>query len=248
MADPIVVTCPKCKKKMKVPAEAVGKKVRCGGCQTAIPIQAPAAKKPAAPAKAAKPGPSQGISFEEDDGPAVYGLVMPSENEDGEEAPPPPPPPPKPTAPKHKGDDDDDNPYGVTTTRDAPRCPHCAKELESEGAVICLNCGYNTQTRKHSPTRRVLDTTFWDWCVWLAPGIGCVLAIVGLLGFDYWFDIMLQESVWDGWNEGAGTTSFSRGVRLWITAMTAWVIWQAAKFAFRRLILHPRPPEVEIKF
>ena len=83
--------------------------------------------------------------------------------------------------------------------------------MESEEAVICLNCGYNRQTRKHSPMRRVVETTFWDWCLWLAPGIGCVLTIVGLIAFDYWFDIMLYDSVWKDWDEGSGTTSFSRG-------------------------------------
>jgi hypothetical protein len=29
--------------------------------------------------------------------------------------------------------------------------------------------------------------------------------------------------------------------------MVLWVCWVAAKFAFRRLILNPRPPEIEKK-
>lgn len=253
MADPIVVVCPKCQKKMKVPAEAAGKKVRCAGCQTAIPVQAPAAGKKTAPAKAAAPAKAKkptapGRSFEEDDGPAVYGLVTESQDSDSdEEAPAPAAPPPKPAAPKLKVDGEDDNPYGITASHDTARCPHCAKEMESEDAIICLNCGYNTQSRIHAQTRRVLEITFWDWCVWLGPGIGCVLAILILLGFDYWFDVMLHKTMWKDMDESIGTSSFSQGFRLWITAMTIWVMWKAARFAFRRLILNPRPPEVEVK-
>ena len=40
MADLIAITCPKCKKKGKVPADAVGKTVRCPSCKTPIPVQA----------------------------------------------------------------------------------------------------------------------------------------------------------------------------------------------------------------
>ena len=38
MADGILVTCPSCKKQMKVPDTAAGKKIRCPGCQGAVPV------------------------------------------------------------------------------------------------------------------------------------------------------------------------------------------------------------------
>ena len=50
-------TCPECKKQMKAPAELEGKKIRCKGCGTPVPVKAAAPAKPAkatAPAKAAE--------------------------------------------------------------------------------------------------------------------------------------------------------------------------------------------------
>src|SRR5262245_44499307 len=55
------------------------------------------------------------------------------------------------------GDDDDNpNPYGITQLDIAPRCPNCANEMESEEAVICLYCGYNTLTRTWGKTDKVI--------------------------------------------------------------------------------------------
>src|SRR3954468_11336503 len=39
--------------------------------------------------------------------------------------------------------EDGQNPYGVTETSLAPRCPHCAYELDPPDARICLHCGYD---------------------------------------------------------------------------------------------------------
>ena len=38
------------------------------------------------------------------------------------------------------------------------RCPHCTKELEP-GAIICLWCGYNTQTRVLGQTTKTVEKT-----------------------------------------------------------------------------------------
>lgn len=38
MADGILVACPSCKKQMKVPDTAAGKKIRCPGCKGAVPV------------------------------------------------------------------------------------------------------------------------------------------------------------------------------------------------------------------
>lgn len=243
MADSIVIVCPQCKQKMKVPAAAAGKKARCAKCKTVIAVNAAVAGQPV-PAKPAAA--AAGAAFEEDDGPAMYTMAADSDDDSEAPAPAPPPPAPKPAPPPRAAGmgDDDGNPYGINAPVEISRCPHCAKEMESNEAVVCLHCGYNTLSRVHMPTRRVFERTFWDWCKWLGPGIGCVLAIVGLLGFDWWFCFGLQE-MWKGWDEAIGTSSISQGVRLWIVVMTAWVMWKALKYAFRRLILNPVPPEVE---
>lgn len=44
MSDAILITCPDCGKQMKVPPTLAGKKIRCKGCQAAVPV--PATKKP----------------------------------------------------------------------------------------------------------------------------------------------------------------------------------------------------------
>src|SRR5262245_54212951 len=42
------ISCPECKKKIKVTAELAGKKVRCKGCNHVFPVPAAAAPRPAA--------------------------------------------------------------------------------------------------------------------------------------------------------------------------------------------------------
>jgi DNA-directed RNA polymerase subunit M/transcription elongation factor TFIIS len=40
-------------------------------------------------------------------------------------------------------DDDDRKPFVVTETSLAPRCPHCAYEIDPPESLICLHCGYH---------------------------------------------------------------------------------------------------------
>src|SRR5579871_5049583 len=86
--------------------------------------------------------------------------------------------------PPARGDDDEGDdgvPYSVSTTDLAHRCPECANEMESEDAIICLHCGYNTQTREKITTRKVHEITNADRFLWLLPGIACALAVLFLI-------------------------------------------------------------------
>src|SRR5262249_5138775 len=101
--------------------------------------------------------------------------------------PKPAKPPAKPAAkkaaaPAKPAEEDDANPYGVTQESLAPRCPHCAAELEDGEAVICLNCGYNTKTRFRHETTKTIEHNGLDWTLWLAPPIFCVFLFFGLIG------------------------------------------------------------------
>jgi len=138
------------------------------------------------------------------------------------------------TEPRH-GMDIEKNPYGVTTLDLTPRRPHCAKEME-EGDIVCLNCGYNTQTRTHARTKHLKYITGKDWTLWLGPPIACAVAVLGLIGFCCWFEFALD---WDDDN------AFHRGVRIWVPVICAFPGYFATAFAVKRLLLHPRPPEVE---
>jgi hypothetical protein len=54
MAGTITITCPECEKPLKIPSDALGKKVRCKGCETIFPARAPT-DKAGKPAKGGKP-------------------------------------------------------------------------------------------------------------------------------------------------------------------------------------------------
>src|SRR5205085_12090110 len=86
----------------------------------------------------------------------------------------PPPEPPKPV--RSALDEEleaDSNPYGVSTLDLSPRCPNCANELESADALICLHCGYNTQTRRWASTKKTIEHTGGENFAWLLPGLIC---------------------------------------------------------------------------
>ncbi len=157
------VSCPNCQKAIQVPAEAVGKKIKCKACQHvfAVPgdgppkptVAKPATAKPAA----AKPATAKPTS-------------------------PPPPPPPAANAPipfKDDDDEDDDTPgakiksYGVTKNddEDVARCPFCAVELDPPDTKICLNCGYDMTERKRHRTVKTYALTGGDHFKWWLPAI-----------------------------------------------------------------------------
>jgi hypothetical protein len=150
---------------------------------------------------------------------------------------------PKTTAPA-AGDDDDgkSKPYGVVSLELTSRCPHCANEME-EGAIVCLKCGYNTQSRDFHRTRRVADVTGGDIFLWLLPGILSVIALLGLIAFDFWYNLKVPELVKnDEWLEWLG----SGAIRLWVVIISMFGMFLVARFAFKRLVLHPMPPEEEL--
>jgi DNA-directed RNA polymerase subunit RPC12/RpoP len=142
-------------------------------------------------------------------------------------------------------DADDANPYGLTTVQLGPRCPHCANEMESLDAVVCLYCGYNVQTRRHGETKKVMATTGGDWASWITPGIASVVGILALA---------LNQIVWIFWlsSLGAGSDSFvwaignSEAWRWWMTVIILAIIWALGRFAFKRLLIEPTPPEMEL--
>ena len=216
MAEAITIACPECDKKINVPADAVGKKIRCKACEHVFAVPAPAGKKPAAPAKGA------GAKKKAPDSKAAK---------------------PKPAKPQDD-DEENSNPYGVTSLDTAPRCPECANEMESEEAIICLHCGYNTRTRSRVEAKAFEDITGMTWFWWLLPGILCVLAVLLLFAFDVWWTVKIGPYVVDTWYEFISYPWF-----------VIWCIWAPSilvqvgclAFGVKRLILNPRPPEREKK-
>jgi DNA-directed RNA polymerase subunit RPC12/RpoP len=148
----------------------------------------------------------------------------------------------KPESQPAEKDDDDANPYSVKTATIAARCPNCANEMESEAAIICLYCGYNTQTRSLGQTKRVIQQTGGDRVKWLMPGIGFFLLLLVLVLFQNYYTLSLGAS-FRGEEGFLWSALCSEPLYLWLTLISAAAMWFVGRFVFNRLILEPTPPE-----
>ena len=218
----ITVTCTECNASFKTSAEVQGKKVRCKSCGGVFVARA------AAPAAAGK-----GVTTK----PGAKPAAKPVKKEVAKTKPPV----------EEVDTDDDGNPYGLTETDLTPRCPHCANELESADAKVCLHCGYNTETRQQVKLRKVVDQTSGDFFLHLLPGILCVLAIIFMAVWDVLYCLRI-----DGWVESQDEHWYfdlmgSAAVKMWMCITTDFIGWMLGKSAIRRLILERAPPEIEKK-
>jgi hypothetical protein len=141
-------------------------------------------------------------------------------------------------------DEEDANPYAVADLSLAPRCPHCAADMDPD-AVVCLSCGYNTMTREQVRPRKVRDVTGFDVFRWLLPGILCVLAVLALITFDVLYCVKIED-----WAPPDVWYSFlaSLGVKIWVVIPTLFLMYVLGRFAFKRLLINNWPPEVEEKW
>jgi hypothetical protein len=156
-------------------------------------------------------------------------------------------------------DDDAKNPYGVTETSLAPRCPHCAYELDPPESRICLHCGYDMIKRQRRPSIITHQHTGMDWFMWLLPGILCLLAVFAIIGagiyYHYYlpYDILKDRdasallddrlAVFQKEETEAVTYMFHPGIEVWFAVMALFLIWKCGRFAIKRLILNYQPPE-----
>jgi Zn finger protein HypA/HybF involved in hydrogenase expression len=225
------ITCPKCKKTFKGRVELEGKRVRCPRCDNPFQVKmndtlkvdrgsAAAAGKPAAPA-----GPHWS------DEPLPVDPVAPA----AAAAPPP--------RPAVDPDDEDDygggpNPYDVTAVDLRARCPNCANAMVDEDAIICLHCGYNTQTRSLGSTKKTVETTQSDVFSWLLPGLLALGGMVIITIASLFYCVLLPEMV-------KGAFYVHESVRWWIVVFALFGMWPLGRFAMNRLVLNPIPPEEE---
>jgi DNA-directed RNA polymerase subunit RPC12/RpoP len=238
MATTIAVSCPECHKQIKAPPEVQGKKIRCKACGHVFLVKA---------SQAGKTGPG------EEDLVQVMPLedevvVQPLEDEDALDQVKAVPARKRAAPAKKKkveDDEEDSNPYDVTNTDLATRCPYCAGALE-DGQVICLECGYNTITRERTTkVVKTIEHNFWDWFLWLLPGGICAIVAIGLVVWDvlYWIFAasIFDQNTWYGW------LLAHYGIKIWMVIISLFFVYYSGKFAVRRLILNYRPPE-KIKF
>jgi hypothetical protein len=215
MAENILITCPDCQKQLKGPAGLVGKKIKCKSCDHVFVVKAtPPGKAGAADKPAKKPAKA-----------AVQEKAAEAKPINME-----------PLLQMQKEEDDSKNPYKLTEISQSSRCPQCAADME-EGDIICLNCGYNTQTRQRVPTVMTYESTTMDWTLWLLPGILYTLVALAMVGAIVYIWVAISHYDKDervGW---------IFGLKVWGSVLAAFIGWFCLKFAFKRLILNYHPPE-----
>ena len=215
MDETITIVCPECATRLRALADIEGKKVKCKKCGESFTAHnVDQAHKPAKPAGKGAP--------------AAKPRTQPK-------------PQPKPAARKDDEDEEEgSDPYGITTIDLTPRCPHCANEME-EGDIICLHCGYNTETREQGRTRKVVDQTPMDHFLWLLPGILCVLFIILTIIWDIVYCLNASD-----WFEGAWYEFLAhQSIKMWMCIISIFMMVPALTFAIKRLIINNQPPEIE---
>jgi hypothetical protein len=130
----------------------------------------------------------------------------------------------------------------VTTIDLSPRCPNCANEMESEEAIVCLHCGYNTMSRAQSRTRAIRDVTGGDQFLWLLPGILCAVGVALLIAIDVTYCLMIEQ--WINVEEWYGIVAHM-GVKLWLVIISLFIMYYLGRFAIKRLLINNTPPEIE---
>jgi hypothetical protein len=248
MATTFVIACPDCGKQVKVSEEHVGKKVKCKGCGTVYPVKAPGGSPAARKGPPPTPGKAKATQAK------VTKAAPPDEEELAQAAPPPDD---APQGGYKFVDDDEDGPkqYTLAQTDDhLPRCPFCAKEMESHDALICLHCGYNTRTRTRPEVKQVYAHTFGEMFLWLLPGILIILLMIGELVFLIFFCMRV-----DGWlkdsfleDEPGPPTTYYAGLgppflRLYMGLLIVASYVPLTRIAWKRLVKNNKPPETKIK-
>ncbi|HKI33309.1 MAG TPA: hypothetical protein VKA46_15760 [Gemmataceae bacterium] len=231
MATTIAISCPKCENQIKAPAELAGKKIRCKECQHVFVVKSPPAAKPADKTDKTGKGDKAGKGAKDKEADKAGKGAKDKETDKAKKE-------------ANGTGDDDANPYGVTDHDFLPRCPFCAKELQSEDQVICLNCGYNRRTRERHRAKKTYETSGNEQFLWLLPGILCAIGVLIMLG-----SIIVFWTLFPGWESDNKEAwwSFAVGLpgRIWGSVICLFIGFFLGLFAVKRLILNPTRPEVE---
>jgi DNA-directed RNA polymerase subunit RPC12/RpoP len=214
MAESPIITCPDCSKRFKGKENLQGKKIRCPFCSHPFVV-------PLEDAAPARPG-SKGKSGAAKTSPIKAAV------------------PPAKAKPSDDDDEDNPNPYGVTHLDLAPRCPNCANEMESEKAVVCLHCGYNTLTRTWGATKRTYAATGGEQFMHLLPGLICATVIFLFVLGQIFYCTVFPRLVRGSWAEFLDHES----LRMWFTLIMLAICWGVGLFVFNRLVLNPKAADL----
>jgi len=258
MPATIIITCPKCKSQLRGPSDLQGKKVRCKGCGQAFIIDAsvpskPEQSAPPAPASAA-PTKASGATGKTalpeppapNERPGVYAFISDDEadkimTQAKSKAPP------AADVRAVRGKDhfgSDGKPYSMTDVNLLPRCAYCAAELPSEDTIVCLNCGYNMQTRTRVEPKRTYAITPQDIFIWRLPGIICAVVCLLFVAFVAFLWLGLERLAEH--NKNAWWTFLAAlWFEIWGSVFAGFIIWFTGYLAYMRLVVNRNPPEEE---
>ncbi len=131
--------------------------------------------------------------------------------------------------------------YGVGHIDLSPRCPNCAKEMLSADAVICVHCGYNTLTRVHGETKKLVAVSAGEHFMYLLPALSAAAIFIVIVITLIFYDTVLTE-----WLEASKASWITHeSLRMWATILLLALLWGIGTIAFNTLVLHPKPPDVE---
>lgn len=232
MADSLLITCQACGKQANVPANLLGKKIRCKGCGEAVPVVA--AKSAGKPAKAAPAKKSADTRLTT---PAAA-RVLDEEDLDGKK------------------------PYMVEHVDEKPMCPFCAHEVEADQRVCLNCGYDLIKRRRHDSIKVYESTfgDYLMWhlptigCV-----LGIVFLISYCLFHHYWFpEYILSKGDLTELNKPGGRVNpfeedakwteiqiliFYLPIEFWLFFFAGMACWRLGRFGFGRLFFHFHPPE-----
>ena len=132
--------------------------------------------------------------------------------------------------------------YGVEAVDTAARCPNCAQLMASEDAVICIFCGYNTLTREHGKTKKVVAATKMEHFLYLLPALSAAMMFGLVVLFILWFNLVVPDMV-----VGSSKTEWlaHESIRMWSASGLMALMWGLGVYAFNTLAMKPKPPEIE---
>lgn len=228
MSSSVDVACPNCDKRLKVPASAVGKRVKCKACDAAFVVPDPDEAKPTKPAKPAKPGARAAAA-----------------------SPPPPPPPAAPAKHDPFADDEDVLKPELIEDEEIPRCPACAKELDPPDAKVCIHCGFNNLTRAKAETKKTWAPSTEDWIMHLLPGIIAAIICISLIVWAIIVYLKMRGWMVDSFLEldeedatGKKKNIVPPGFFICLNLVICLAIFvPSVKLAIRRLVKEFTPPE-----
>ncbi len=215
MAAP-VITCPACTKKFKGKEGLEGKRIKCPLCATPFVVTAAQLKAGGGDGK----GQAKGAAAK----PAGAAPSMAKQQRVS-----------------WSKEDEDSTGYQLGQFDLRARCPNCANLMESEEAIICVFCGYNTQLRTWGQTVKAIGITGTQHFLHLLPGIIFLLLLITFMIGLLMFCLQLPSLVVNTW------ASFfdHESMRMWTIGIALGFMWAFGMLAVRRLVFNPMPKEVE---